>query len=243
MIRNFLFLFSIFILGVVGGLASAAEPDSESDTEAWLEDDSESHSLEVNEGELTFIAPVKDKRTLYSEKELTLTESSLTSGWVDLKQCYFNISPIAKTDIVYRYKQIRDFKIVSAKNVGKASTDGQVVQLQDISADAAICVTAEVNVLEKRGPDNFVINSGPYYQQFLDGYYPYHVSLTVNFPGELVRVNRVSPPSQPLFNIRTGEHQLSIDTWFEGVLTIQVEFQRKLISNLIYFNTHGIDRT
>ena len=105
-----------------------------------------------------------------------------------------------------------------------------MVHLWDITADAVICITAEVNVFEKRGPDNFVINSGPYYQQFFDGYFPYHVSLIVNFPGELVRVSRVSPPSQPLFNVRAGEHQLSIDTWFEGVLTIQIEFQRKLIS-------------
>ena len=232
---NIIFIFTVLITALSGSPLFATEHDLQFDDDSWFEDDSENRILELNTGELTFIDPVKNKKTLHSEKELTINESSLSSGWVNLKQCYFNISAIDKTDIVYRYKQIRNFKIVSAKNIGKASTDGQLVQLQDISADAAICVTAEVNVLEKQGPDNFVINSGPYYQQFFDGYYPYHVSLTLNYPGELVRVSRVSPPSQPLFNVRAGKHQLSIDTWFEGVLTIKIELQRKLISDSSHF--------
>ena len=230
MSRNIIFILTALITAFSGSLLFAEEHDAPFDADSWLEDDSEFRSLEVNEGELIFIDPVKDKTTLQSEKELTITESSLATGWVDLKQCYYNISPTDKTDIVYRYKQITNFRIISTKNIGKASTDGQVVHLWEITADAVICITAEVNVFEKRGPDNFVINSGPYYQQFFDGYYPYHVSLIVNFPSELVRVSGVSPPSQPLFNVRAGEHQLSIDTWFEGALTIQIEFQRKLIS-------------
>ncbi|MCG6938970.1 MAG: hypothetical protein LJE83_12470 [Gammaproteobacteria bacterium] len=243
MSTNIIFIFTVLITAFSASLLFAAEPEAQFDDDSWLEDDSETRSLEVNEGELTFIEPVKDNRTLHSEKELTITESSLSTGWVYMKQCYFNISPIDETDIVYSYKQMRNFKIISSKNIGKASTDGQVVHLQDISAHAAMCVTAEVNVLDKRGADNFVINNGPYYQQFFDGYFPYHVSLTVNFPGELVRVSGVSPHSQPLFNVRAGEHQLSIDTWFEGILTIQIEFQRKLISNLIHFNKHDTDKT
>ena len=34
--------------------------------------------------------------------------------------------------------------------------------------------------------------------------------------------------------IYTGGHQLSIDTWFEAILTIHIEIKRKLISNLIH---------
>jgi hypothetical protein len=230
MTRNIIFIVTVLITAFLTSQLFAEEHQEQFDADSWLEDDSEFRSFEVNEGELIFIDPVKDKKTLQSEKELTITESSLATGWVGLKQCYYNISAIDRTDIVYRYKQVTNFRIISTKNIGKASTDGQVVQLRDIAADAVICVAAEVNVFEKRGPNNFVINSGPYYQQFFDGYFPYHVSLIVNFPGELVRVSGVSPPSQPLFNVRAGEHQLSIDTWFEGALTIQIEFQRKLIA-------------
>lgn len=236
MIRNIILILTGLITVLAVSHISAAQSNEQMDAEKWLEDDSEFRSLEVNEGELTFIEPVTDKKILHSAKELTISESSLKTGWVDLKQCYRNISPIPETDIVYRYKQIRNFKIVSYQNIGKAYAEGQVVHLQDISADAYICVTAQVNIIEQKGPGIFVIKSGPYYQQFLDGYYPYRVSLIVNFPDDLVRVSGVSPPSQPLFNVRAGEHQLAIDTWFEGILTIKIEFQRKLISNLIHFN-------
>ena len=226
--RRIALISTVIITAFCNSLLFAEVLDAPFDADAWLEDDSEFRSSEVNEGELTFIEPVRDKKTLQSEKQLTITESSLATGWVDLKQCYYNISAIDKTDIVYRYKEFRKFRITKTNNIGKATADGQVVQLQDIKANAVICIAAEVNIFEKRGPDNFVINSGPYYQQFFDGYFPYHVSLVVNFPGALVQVSGVTPPSQPLFEVRAREHQLSIDTWFEGVLTIQVEFQRKL---------------
>jgi hypothetical protein len=226
--RILLVNFLILAHGISPVFAQAA--DSDFDADSWLEDDSESRSLQINEGELTYIEPLTDKKTLHSDKVLTITESSLTTGWVYMKQCYFNISPVDATDIVYNYRQIRNFKITATRNIGKADAEGQVVHLQDIASDSSLCVAAEVNLIEKQGADIFVINSGPYYQQFLDGYYPYHVSLSVNFPGDLVRVTGVSPHSQPLFNVRNGEHQLSIDTWFEGVLTIQIEFQRNLIS-------------
>ena len=153
----------------------AAESTEQFDAEAWLEDDSEFRSLDVNEGELTFIEPVTDKVTLHSEKELTFTEAGINTGWAKLKQCYFNISPVPETEIVFRYKQIKNFKITSHRNIGKAVAEGQVVRLNDISADASVCVTADVNVVEKLKQGSYAINSGPYYLQFLDGYYPYHV--------------------------------------------------------------------
>jgi len=230
MTRNIITRIFILISVLSSGLAFADVSDSESDAETWLEDDSEFRSLEVNEGELVFIEPVKDKTTLHSEKELIVTQSSLATGWVNLRQCYYHISPVAVTDIVYRYKQIRNLTILSTKNIGKATTEGQVVHLHDISAQASLCVTAEVNVLEKKTADVFVISSGPYYQQFFDGYYPYHVSLKINYPEDLIRVSHVSPPAQPLFNVLSGEHQLSIEAWFEGILTIQITFTRKVVS-------------
>lgn len=230
MTRNILFISTLLIMAISDGPLFAAEADIEFDEDSWLEDDGEFRALEVNEGALTFIEPVKDKAVLHSEKELTVTETSLASGWVRMRQCYYHISPIAITDIVYRYKQIRDFKILSTKNIGKALTEGQVVHLHNVSADASLCVTAEVNVFEKQTADDFVINSGPYYQQFLDGYYPYHVSLTINYPEDHIRVSQISPPAQPLFHVFTGDHQLKIDAWFEGVLTIKISFQRKLMS-------------
>jgi hypothetical protein len=86
---------------------------------------------------------------------------------------------------------------------------------------------AEVNVVEQKDAGRYMINSGPYYQQFLDGYYPYHVSLTVNYPAYLLDISRVTPEAQPLFRVFPGNNQLAIDTWFEGVLNIEIEFSAR----------------
>ena len=81
-----------------------------------------------------------------------------------------NINPVAATDIVYHYRKIKSFKITSFKNIGRAQVDGQVIHLHDIAANASICVTAEINVIEKPDADIYVINSSPYHLKFFDGY-------------------------------------------------------------------------
>ena len=217
-----LFLLSI---GLSNVNAHAAEASEQINNQAWLDDDSEFRSLEVNEGELTFIMPVTDKSTLHSEIALTIDEQSITTGWVRLRQCYFNINPVAATDIVYQYKQIRNFIITSTQNIASARVDTQVVHLIDITAGASICVAADINVFKKTGDGIYVIDSGPYHLRFFDGYYPYHVSLTVSYPTEHIKFREISPPSQPLFRVKASGDYLTIDTWFEGVLNIRMEFE------------------
>ena len=97
----FLLLSTGFLTGLVPVAESAIEVADQID-ETRLDDDSEFRSLEVNEGELTFIQPVTGKPTLHSEIELTISKHSIATGWVKLRQCYFNINPVDATDIVYR---------------------------------------------------------------------------------------------------------------------------------------------
>lgn len=219
-----LFVLFLMIMGLNATAESIVDSTQQFDVEAWFNDDSESRSLEVNEGELSFIKPVTGKNTLHSAIELTISKQSLATGWVALRQCYFNINPAVATDIVYQYKQVRNFKIKSSKNIAKAHVNGQVLHLYDIAADASICVIADIHVLKKREAYVYVIDNGPYHLKFLDGYYPYHVSLTVNFPLEQIQFSKISPPSQPLFTVKQQSDRLFIDTWFEGVLNIRIEF-------------------
>lgn len=215
-------LLSLFLsIALLLPLVKASE---QAEVEAWLDDDTEFRSLEVNEGKLSFIEAIADRKTLHSDSELIISDSSLTTGWVNFRQCYFNINPVAATDIVYQYKKIRNLKITSTKNIGEVQTDEQLLQLYDIKAEASVCVSAEINVIEKSG-NGYVINNGPYHLRFLDGYYPYHVTLSIIYPAELISVSEITPPPQPLFNVQTDAGQLTIDTWFVGVLTMQVYFE------------------
>ena len=212
-----------FNIGPVYGVV----PTEQTPGEDWFNDDSDLSIEDVNEGELTFITSITDKSILHSASVLSITEKSLETGWVGLEQCYRNLDPVGKTDVVHRYKNIKQLKITSSGNIGEAKVDGQTIQLEDVSSSATICVQAEVQILEKASQDSFVLSNGPYYRRFLDGYYPYHVTVSISYPAEKLKYTRISPAPQPLFEVVQQPGKLLVDTWFEGVLFINIKFSHR----------------
>ena len=199
--------------------------------DSWFEDTPEEKSLAVNEGDLTFIAPVTDKPTLNSIIRLTIDDSSLNDGWVKLSQCYKNINPVSSTDIVYQYRQLRQLKLVSQHLIDKVEIAEQVIHLTGVSPGAALCITAEVNILEKQAPGagqrpRYKLSSGPYHLRFFDGYYPFQLTLSIEYPSQQINIVNLSPAPEPLFEVKNKAGLLSFDSWFEGELTLQVEFER-----------------
>ncbi len=192
--------------------------------EDWFNVDSDLSIEDVNEGELTFITPITDKSILHSESVLSITEKSLETGWVGLEQCYRNLDRVDKVDVVYHYKNIKQLKITSSGNIGVAKVDGQTIQLEDVSSSAHICVQAEVQILEKTSQDTFVLSNGPYYRRFLDGFYPYHVTVSISYPADKLKYTRISPAPHALFDVIQLSGKLLVDTWFEGVLQIDIKF-------------------
>ena len=206
------------------GPAYGVVPTEQTSGEDWFNDDSDLSIEDVNEGELTFITPITDKSILHSGSVLSITEKSLGTGWVSLEQCYRNLDPVGKMDVVYRYKNIKQLKITSSGNIGEAKVDGQTIQLEDVSSSAYICVQAEVQILEKTSQDTFVLSNGPYYRKFLDGFYPYHVTISISYPVDKLKYTRILPAPQPLFDVIQQPGKLLVDTWFEGVLQIDIIF-------------------
>jgi len=217
----------IALLACSNGFVYASTAGDISAAEAWFNDDSEQLIEDVNEGDLNFIAPITGKKILHSESKLTITDASLEAGWVDLQQCYRNLDPIGETDVVYRYKNIKRLKITSLSNIGEARVNGQTIHLQDVGASAHLCIQAEVQILEQVNDQNFSLTSGPYHLKFLDGYYPYHVTLTIRYPANRLNVTQVLPAPQALFKVIKQPGRLFLDTWFEGVLLIEVKLQAK----------------
>jgi len=202
----------------------AVVPTEQTPGDDWFNDDSDLSIEDVNEGELAFIAPITDKSVLHSSSVLLITEKSLEAGWVGLDQCYRNLVPIDKTDVVYHYKNIKQLKITDSGNIGEAKVNGQTIQLEGVSSSVYICVQAEVQILEKTGQDTFVLSNGPYYRRFLDGFYPYHVTVSISYPADRLKYTHISPAPQPLFEVIQRPGKLSVDTWFKGILKIDIKF-------------------
>ena len=214
---------TVFLMLIPGLISAAQEPTAE-ELEAWFNDDSEPSNDDINEGQLTFIAPPADKNILATEAVMTITDNSLKTGMVSLQQCYRNLDPVAEMDVVYSYKNMKQLHIVSVGNIADARVVGNSIQLRDVTASASICITAQVQLLENTAEDSYLLSFGPYYRRFLDGYYPYHATVIIDYPERLLRYADVLPSQRPMFELVTKPGKLIMDTWFEGVLQVNITF-------------------
>ena len=210
---------SLVLAGALGGMATGGVAEEAlSPEERWLETDLEA----INEGELEFLDPPPDKPVHHLTNHLTIDSASLKDGWVGLRQCHENLDAVPDAEIVYRYRAIRDLRVTSSTGIGKAGIEGQSVQLKDVDRGAGLCVAAEVRILEREG-EGYVLRNGPFHRRFLDGYYPMHVTVTIDHPTGLQNTS-VSPSAQPGLAVERSDGELTLDAWFAGRLEIEMRF-------------------
>ena len=220
----------VLILAVAVATPIHAETMTEQQLEDWFNDDGDMDVDmdravdDVNEGQLSFIAPPADKAVLATDAVVSMTEASLSTGLVSLQQCYRNLDPVPELDVVYSYRNMKQLRVVSSENIAQASVAGNSIQLQDLDEGASVCIAAEVQLLEKTSEQSYGLSFGPYYRRFLDGYYPYHVTITINYPEHLLDFSEVSPSPGPHFELIRKPDELTLDAWFEGVLQLDVRF-------------------
>jgi hypothetical protein len=205
-------------------LAPPALAAPEPDTLLW--DDLEERIRRLSSGELRFLAEPPERPVHHHLTRLEITPEALESGWVLLHQCHGNIDRVPAMQIVYQPGRLRRLEIVGSRNVGSARVEGDSVQLEDVAADAQVCVAAETRALHRVGEDAYELRNGPFMRRFLDGYYPMHVSLEVRYPDRLKPVG-TDPEPQPGFTVRHAPPWVAIEAWFDGRLTTTVRFRER----------------
>lgn len=209
-----------------GPLLQGAAAEGVDDPAAWLESDAELQGLAVNEGELEFLVAVPERRVLHTRNWLTIGPDSLSTGWVELQQCQGNLDPVDKVEIVYRYRAMRNLRVLSARGIGSARVVDEAVQMTQVGADAEVCIAADVQLLRPAGAGRFVLQSGPFHRRFLDGYYPVRLDYRVNCPSDLLRVESIQPAARPGFTVTTDAGGLQVAALFQGRLTIRLVLRR-----------------
>jgi hypothetical protein len=194
------------------------------DAGTLLFDDFEERARRVNEGELVFLATPPERPVHHHLTRLEITPEGLGSGWVVLQQCHDRIDRVPSAQIVYQPGKLRRLEIAGYRNIGSAWVEGDSVQLRNVAADAQLCVVAETRALHDLGEGQYELRNGPFMRQFLDGYFPMHVSLEVQYPDALELVD-VDPPAQPGFGVRRSGKQVALDAWFEGRLSTVIRFK------------------
>ncbi len=215
------------IVGLLASLlpaSNAEHPQVSEDLDEWLEDDAEARAAAVSEGELVFLAQPPEDRVPHSANTLTIRQDSLTSGWVALVQCYDGLDPVPDAEVVYRYRRLRDLRIRSTQNITRAWVEGESVQLSDVRHGARLCIEAEVGILYPQADGGFTLRNGPFHRKFLDGYFPMHVTMDLRYPHASLAIEQTRPQPQPGFTVSTVPGVVTLDAWFEGELTVEVDF-------------------
>ena len=212
-------------LPVLGLLSQAAWPGADAQqSELDAEFDLMARTAAVNEGELEFI-PARAAAGAHTHRNrIQITAASLAEGWVTLEQCHENIDAVPAAQVLFRADGIRNLEITSSRHIARAWVEGPSVQLEDVGADATLCIRAESRALYRFGDGHYRLRNGPYMRRFLDGYYPMRVELHIDYPAELIRLVGQSPAAQPGFDVSAGEHQLDVDATFEGRLVTCFDF-------------------
>lgn len=192
--------------------------------EGWLERWDEADVSQVNEGELRFIAPLPGEPVLHADTRLSLHPASLQTGWVEMRQCYRHLDAIDQTEIVYAYREMADLEVTRAQNIERFRVESRAVRLEGVGQGAQLCLQARVRILRRLSATTFALRQGPYHRRFLDGYYPYHLSLAVEYPRDSLRLARIEPRPQPGFEFVETAQGIAIESWFEGEMRIDLEF-------------------
>lgn len=179
---------------------------------------------EINEGQLQFLTEPLPQPPHYHSRHISITPSSLKTGWVSSKQCHHNLDQVRAMEIVFGAGRVRNLRVVRAEHIGKAWVEADSVQMTDVGENAVICLVSESrSLIYDPVLHTYTLKSGPYMRRFLDGYFPIRVSLAVDYPSALLSLQELSPTELKL-SASTPPGHVRIDTVFEGRLTIELQF-------------------
>ncbi len=221
-------LFSFFSASLLANQDLTAEQ-----LEAWFESDDlelPTPKIDVNDGELVFLNSPPSKPALHSTNQFIIDEKSLESGWLTVNQCFKNLDAMGESEIVYKNDYLRNLTIKSHENIEQAYVSGPSVQLKNVTRPAKVCVSAEVKNLQTVDDDKYVLMNGPYHRRFMDGYFPFELTMDIRLPENLSFVES-HPVQQEGFNIELRDQQVVINTLFEGMLYTELTFQKKQQQN------------
>lgn len=214
---------------VVMVLPVSAAQMTPQEMEEWLFDDSDSLAAEVNEGDLVFLDKPPAKKVHHHANQLIVNDESIDNGWVKLIQCHTNLDRVGLAQILFRQDRVRKLRVTEARNIDRAWVEGASIQLENVKAEARLCIGAETRSFVYNGDGSFSLHNGPYMRRFLDGYYPMRVSLDVTVKTDKLRFADITPNVGKGFKVWNGQNTVSYDAWFEGKLSTEIRFYSDVV--------------
>jgi len=180
---------------------------------------------DVNEGTLDFLSEPPEEAVHHHRNHITVGPKSLETGWVHMTQCHSALDPVPRAQVVYNRERMRQLTVTRAEDIERAWVEGHSVQLEGVGRDAKLCVQAELRALRSDSEGGYSLHSGPFMRRFLDGYYPMHVTMNVEWPGDHLRFVAIEPRQQAGFEVCHRASGLRFEAWFEGKLRTRIRFE------------------
>jgi hypothetical protein len=216
----------LILLFFFSPVLTAKEFLSPAELEKWFNSDDELPTSKVNDGQLNFIRAKPENNLFHSKINITVDQNSIDHGWTNLTQCYSNLDPIYRTAVTYRKNLIKNLRVISSKNIKHTSVIENKVFLKDVRKDASLCIAATARNFYQNEDQSFSLVNGPYHRKFLDGYYPYRLTLKINYSPKLKFKFNI-PEDQKGFQVTRLDNTLSVKTVFEGRLKTEFRFDLK----------------
>lgn len=196
------------------------------DDEDWFFENFEEKIENVNEGEVKFLTETPVKKVHSHRNWITISADSLETGWTSLKQCHENLDALDAVQISFNQETTRRYYIESYSDIGRVWIDKSNIELEDIKKDAKLCISLQTKNIHIASDGHVMMRNGPYMRRFLDGYYPIHVNLNVDYPCELMRFIKTKNSLQSGFAVKTESCSVIIDSLFEGKLYTELLFEK-----------------
>jgi len=180
--------------------------------------------LDINEGELRFITETPKEPPHEQSTHIMVNEDSLKSGWITMRQCHYRLAPVSAMQVVFNQERARNIKIVQSDNIKRAWVENASVQLEGVEKEAVLCIQSENRSFRRNGTaGTYEWRGGPYMRRFLDGYFPMHVKVAIDYPAKHLRLKTIEPAPLRLKATTLPGH-LRLDAVFEGRLLITAQF-------------------
>jgi hypothetical protein len=214
-------------LGFVLFTPAVADEVSPQQVERWFQSDElEAPTVDqVNTGDLEFLQQAPQKPVHHHHNSVTLFASSLQDGWVALEQCHTDLDKVPAAQILFKASRVKALKIREARNIERAWVEGPSVQMENIGANARLCLSARTRALRRLDDGSYLLRNGPFMRRFLDGYFPLRVSMDIYYAGSGLRLVGFSPEQQPGFEVNRKPGELHFDALFEGRLVTEFHFR------------------
>lgn len=217
------------LMSLVGLALMGMNSADDIEFDKWLEEEDRiiAKTLAVNEGDLEFLSSPPTRSPHLLQNKLTILESSLTDGWVDMVQCHENLDAVSIAQILYRKNRTRGLTVMNSENIGLAWVEGNTVQMKDIKHNAQVCVKAQVKALHSNYDGTYSMRNGPFLRKFLDGYYPMHVTMDVRLPYDHLQYEDIQPQEQTGLHVFSTIDGMYVDALFVGELNIELYFREQ----------------